>query len=216
MASLCWSDKHAASMEGERGELTKSLGTRDPCHWNVLKCIGQLPLSGTSLGHSYCECLPHRLFSTPFGPCSLNCKWSVAAQIFTLVRKKSTEHKAELLPQMPLSSEFWVIVPQLLISQGSLTSFPVTAGPFLAALIFVPPTQQSEQGPSRFVAKRTSAQLRKSRHSGNVVEKAKEHWTSSTGQGHTLLQLTVLSLPWFFLSCSWDDQMVPGCRCLNP
>lgn len=79
------------------------------------------------------------MFSTPLGICSLNCKWAMAIQIFFLVREKLTEHKTELLPQMPLTSESWVIVSRLLISQRPLRSFIVSAGSFLTAFIFASP-----------------------------------------------------------------------------
>lgn len=82
-------------------------------------------------------------------------------------------------------------------------SFPITAGSFLAAFIFVLSTQQSRQGPDRFVAKRPFAQLCKSREFCKIVEKAKEHATSSIQQGHTLLPTLRFSLVhvfFFFLS----------------
>lgn len=94
----------------------------------------------------------------------------MAAQI---VREKLTEHKAELLPQMPQTPESWVIVSRLLTSQRPLRSFPVSAGSFLPTFIFAPPDQQDRKGSNRFAAKRMSAQLCKSRHSHNIVEKAK-------------------------------------------
>lgn len=133
-------------------------------------------------------------FSTPFGSCSLNCKYSMAAGIFSLVREKLTECKAKSLPQLLLSPEFWVTARHLLISQRSLLSFPITAGSFLAAFMFVLPTRQSRQGPDRFVAKRPFVKLCKSRDFCKIAEKAKEHATSSIQQGHTLLTTLRFSL----------------------
>lgn len=49
-----------------------------------------------------------------------------------------------------------------------------------------------------------------------LLRKQKSTGHPPLGRGTPCLQLTVLSLPCFFLSCSWYEQMVPGCHCLNP
>lgn len=138
-------------------------------------------------------------FSTPFGSCSLNCKYSMAAGIFSLVREKLTECKAKSLPRMLLSPEFWVTARHLLISQRSLLSFPITAVSFLAAFMFVLPTRQSRQGPDRFVAKRPFVKLCKSRDFCKIAEKAKEHGDILYSAGaHPAYNFKVFSLPCFF------------------
>lgn len=176
--------KVADSIEGE---IRKGKKRKEEKWWHqgthgnekFLNVWDNFPWAGSLWNMGTVNASTQSMFSTPLGFCSLSCKWAVAAQIFSLVREKLTEHKAELLPQMPLTSESWVIVSRLLISQRPLRSFPVSAGSFLTAFIFAPPTQQYRQGTTRLAAKRTSAQLCKSRRSHNIVEKAKEHMTSS-------------------------------------
>lgn len=165
MAALSWSDRHAASLEGEIGRGKREKG---PTSLKSSQMYGTASLGwhGRIWGYGHYACLPqHKVclqLSLAFALWNANDLW--LHTFSPLFRKNWTEHDAELLPQMPLSSEFWVIVPQLPISQGPRV-LPVTAGSSLAAFIFASPTRQSQQGANRFAAKRTPAKPCKSRHS---------------------------------------------------
>lgn len=107
MASLCWSDKHTASMEGERGELTKSLAQGTHAIEKFSNVSDNFPWVGRhwvihTVNASHTDCFQLHLALALW---IANDLW--LHKFSPLVRKKLTEHKAELLPQMPLY--LWIL-----------------------------------------------------------------------------------------------------------
>lgn len=193
--------------DSTKGEIRKGKKRKEEKWWHqgthvnekFLNVWDNFPWAGSLWNMGTVNASTQSMFSTPLGFCSLSCKWAVAAQIFSLVREKLTEHKAELLPQMPLTSESWVIVSRLLISQRPLRSFPVSAGSFLTAFIFL-------HHPLNSVGKELLDWPQREHLLSYVsqgvliilLRKQKSTWHPPFSKGTPCTQLEVLPLPCFF------------------